>query len=68
LNQKGEREKWDSQRDEINALSAEKAAQTEPEEARHQHIILEKRKDAHLRGHPSDHQQFQKEAENARED
>ena len=68
MNQKDQREQRSSHGDEVDALPAKKATQAEAQETRHQHVIFQKRKDAHLGGHPADHQQFQEEAENAGED
>ena len=68
LNQNEEREQRSSHGDEVDALPAKKATQPKTQETRHQHVILEKRKDTNLGRHPADHQQLQEKAEDAGED
>ena len=45
----------------------QKATQPKAQETRRQHVILQKRNDTDLRGHPTDHQQLQDKAMDAGE-
>jgi len=66
LNQKDDRNQRRRHGHQVDSLATKKAAQTEAQKARNQHVVLQKSEDAHFRRHPANHQQFEEQSKYAR--